>query len=106
MVLVKKRFPDHYGDLESFGWGVTRADALAAFEDFIKQGIISFGDYQDAMQEGAPFLYHSLISPYLNVGLLTASINWRGRAKYRSMLPKGLSGRLSGGVIMCAASIG
>lgn len=72
MVLVKKRFPDHYGDLESFGWGVTRADALAAFEDFIKQGITSFGDYQDAMQEGAPFLYHSLISPYLNVGLLTA----------------------------------
>ncbi len=72
MALVKKRFPDHYGELDSFGWGVTRGDALAAFDDFLKQGIASFGDYQDAMQEGAPFLYHSLISPYLNVGLLTA----------------------------------
>ena len=72
MALVKKRFPDHYGELDSFGWGVTRDDALAAFDDFLKQGIASFGDYQDAMQEGAPFLYHSLISPYLNVGLLTA----------------------------------
>lgn len=72
MALVKKRFPNHYGDCDSFGWGVTRADALAAFDDFLKQGMASFGDYQDAMQEGAPFLYHSLISPYLNVGLLTA----------------------------------
>ena len=72
IALVKKRFPNHYGSLEGFGWAVTREDALKAFDDFIKQGIASFGDYQDAMQEGAPFLYHSLISLYLNVGLLTA----------------------------------
>ena len=71
LALVKKRFPNYYGSLDHFGWAVTRTDALKAFDDFIKQGIASFGDYQDAMQEGAPFLYHSLISPYLNVGLLT-----------------------------------
>ena len=29
-----------------------------------------FGDYQDAMKTGAPFLYHALLSPYLNAGLL------------------------------------
>ena len=70
--LVAKRFPNAYGSLEPFGWAVTRADALKAFDDFIKQGIASFGDYQDAMQTDAPFLYHSLISLYLNIGLLTA----------------------------------
>lgn len=72
IALVKKRFDSHYGTVEPFGWAVTRTDALKALDDFIKQGMESFGDYQDAMQAGAPFLYHSLISPYLNVGLLTA----------------------------------
>ena len=72
IALVKKRFDSHYGAVEPFGWAVTRNDALKALDDFIKQGMESFGDYQDAMQAGAPFLYHSLISPYLNVGLLTA----------------------------------
>jgi deoxyribodipyrimidine photolyase-related protein len=32
----------------------------------------TFGDYQDAMKTGAPFLYHALLSPALNAGLLTA----------------------------------
>lgn len=72
IALVKKRFKAHYGAVEPFGWAVTRADALKALDDFIAHGMASFGDYQDAMQAGAPFLYHSLISPYLNVGLLTA----------------------------------
>jgi deoxyribodipyrimidine photolyase-related protein len=72
IALVKKRFKTHYGAVEPFGWAVTRPDALKALDDFIVQGMASFGDYQDAMQAGEPFLYHSLISPYLNIGLLTA----------------------------------
>ncbi|MGU9981647.1 cryptochrome/photolyase family protein [Phreatobacter sp. HK31-P] len=72
MDLVAQRFADHFGDLEPFGWAVTRADALAALDHFIAEGLPSFGDVQDAMKRGEPFLYHGLISPYLNVGLLTA----------------------------------
>lgn len=70
--LVATRFPDNFGDLSPFGWAVTRADALAALDHFIAEGLPSFGDVQDAMKRGEPFLYHGLISPYLNVGLLTA----------------------------------
>ncbi|SFG30731.1 cryptochrome/photolyase family protein [Methylobacterium gossipiicola] len=72
MDLVATRFPGHFGDLDDFGWGVTRADALAALEDFAVHCLPSFGDYQDAMRTGAPFLYHATLSPYLNAGLLTA----------------------------------
>jgi deoxyribodipyrimidine photolyase-related protein len=72
IALVQKIWPHYYGQLEPFGWAVTRDDALKAFKDFIKHGLTRFGDYQDAMQQGEPFLYHSLISPYLNCGLLTA----------------------------------
>ena len=32
MAMVSARFPDHFGDLEPFGWGVTRADALEFVE--------------------------------------------------------------------------
>ncbi len=72
LALVGKRFGDHFGDLEPFGWGVTRADALAALEHFIADCLPQFGDYQDAMKTGEPLMYHALISPYLNIGLLTA----------------------------------
>jgi deoxyribodipyrimidine photolyase-related protein len=70
--LVALRFGDHFGDLEPFGWGVTRAQALEALQHFIGTCLGGFGDYQDAMRTGEDFLYHSVISPYLNAGLLTA----------------------------------
>jgi deoxyribodipyrimidine photolyase-related protein len=72
MTLVGERYAHHFGDLEPFGWAVTRADALEALEHFISACLPLYGDYQDAMKVGEPFLYHSIISPYLNCGLLTA----------------------------------
>ena len=71
MALVETRFSDHFGTLEAFGWPVTRADALRALDDFIVSGLPFFGDYQDAMKAGAPFLFHSLLAPALNIGLLS-----------------------------------
>jgi deoxyribodipyrimidine photolyase-related protein len=71
MALVARRFPDHFGALQEFGWPVTRAEALLALDDFLAHGLPHFGDYQDAMKAGAPFLYHSLLAPALNLGLLS-----------------------------------
>ena len=68
--LVRIRYPMNFGDLEPFGWAVTRADALVALDHFIGQCLPDFGRYQDAMQSGEPFLFHAILSPYLNVGLL------------------------------------
>lgn len=70
--LVRQRFGHHFGDLEPFGWGVTRAAALEALDSFVDVCLPAFGDYQDAMKDGDGFLFHSLVSPYLNAGLLTA----------------------------------
>ncbi len=71
MALVRGRFASHFGHLDSFGWAVTRADALEALDHFITVCLPQFGDYQDAMKTGEPFLFHSILSPYLNTGLLT-----------------------------------
>ena len=70
--LVGKTFGDHFGDLEPFGFATTRADALIALDHFIAVALPRFGDYQDAIVEGQAFLYHAVLSPYLNCGLLTA----------------------------------
>ena len=58
------------GDLEPFGWAVNREQALAVLEHFIATRLDGFGPYQDAMVSGQPTLWHALLSPYLNVGLL------------------------------------
>ena len=68
--LVESRFHDHPGDLRRFGWPVTRSQALEALDDFIEHRLHSFGNYQDAMWRGQPYLYHSLLSASLNLKLL------------------------------------
>lgn len=70
--LVATRFADHFGDLDGFGWAVTREGALEALDWFIAEALPFFGDHQDAMVAEAPFLYHAVLSPYLNAGLLVA----------------------------------
>ena len=71
LALVRGRFADHFGDLEPFDWAVTRTDALRSLQDFLDHALPNFGDYQDAMATGEPFLFHAILSPYLNAGLLT-----------------------------------
>ncbi len=59
-----------YGAIEPFRWGVTRQQALTVLNYFVSQRLPTFGPYQDAMITGEETLWHSLISPYLNLGPL------------------------------------
>ena len=68
--LVETRFADHAGSLASFGWAVTRGDALAVLDDFVASHLAAFGRHQDAMWTGEAFLHHSLLSSALNLKLL------------------------------------
>ena len=70
LALVEARFADHPGQLESFAWPVTRAQALQSLQAFIEDRLPMFGHYQDAMWTDDPWLYHSHISAALNLKLL------------------------------------
>lgn len=70
MTLVADRFAEHFGDLKPFHLAVTAADAEKALVHFIEERLHHFGDYQDAMLQSQPFMYHSYISFYINCGLL------------------------------------
>ena len=68
--LVKEHFSDHFGDIDDFNFATTREEALDVLNTFIDERLINFGDYQDAMAQDKPWLFHSHISFYLNSGLL------------------------------------
>ena len=70
LAYVDAHFSDHFGDLEPFEFAVTRGQARQALEHFIRYSLANFGTYQDAMLRDENYLYHSLISLYLNTGLL------------------------------------
>ena len=70
MVEVEEVFPKSYGDLENFNWAVTHKDAKKNLKYFLDKYLFNYGTFQDAINKDDPFLYHSLLSPYLNNGLL------------------------------------
>ncbi len=59
-----------FGDAKGFGWAVTREQALAVLDYFVSDRLKTFGPYQDAMVTGESTMWHALLSPYLNIGLL------------------------------------
>ena len=71
MDMVADRFGRHFGRLENFSLPVTAAQAQSALGHFIRTALPEFGTYQDAMVTGEDWLYHSWLSPSLNLGLLT-----------------------------------
>jgi deoxyribodipyrimidine photolyase-related protein len=70
MDLVAARFPGHIGTPAGFNLPVTAAEAAHALDRFIAERLPQFGDWQDAMAEGQPFLFHAVLAPALNLGLL------------------------------------
>ena len=71
LAMVAKRFTGHFGRLENFALPVTAAQARQALAHFVRTALPDFGTYQDAMVTGQDWLFHSWLSPALNLGLLT-----------------------------------
>lgn len=63
--------PNGIGSVTGFDLAVTAEDAEAALERFLRERLAAFGPYEDAMCRRSALLYHSGLSPYLNLGLLT-----------------------------------
>ena len=83
--LVAARFADHPGTLDGFDYAVTAADAARQADAFFAHALPQFGDYEDAMLVGERFLWHSILSPYLNSGLLDPlDLCRRAEAEYRA----------------------
>jgi deoxyribodipyrimidine photolyase-related protein len=83
--LVAARFPDTTGTIDGFDYAVTREDAERQAAAFFTNALPQFGDYEDAMVTGERHLWHSILSPYINSGLLdTLDLCRRAEAEYRA----------------------
>lgn len=69
--LVCKRFSDHPGDAQQFWWPTTRRQALYWLDRFLKERLDQFGPYEDAMTTRSATVFHSVLSPMMNIGLIT-----------------------------------
>ena len=67
---VKQENFSSYGKIEPFNWAVTRQQAQEVLTHFVAECLSKFGKYQDAMVTDEYTMWHGLISPYLNLGLL------------------------------------
>jgi len=71
--LVDELFPDHPGSSDNFYWATTRRQILYRVNDFFQERFENFGPYEDAIDSRQAFGFHSLLSPYINMGLITPS---------------------------------
>ena len=69
--LVRKHFSGHPGSAEDFWWPTTREQARDWLAEFVEERLSEFGPYEDAISSRTDTLFHSLLSPMLNLGLLT-----------------------------------
>ena len=67
---VQEAFPDNSGDAEAFDWPTERSQAERRLTSFLEQRFALFGPYEDAMVADQAFLFHSVLSPLINIGLL------------------------------------
>ena len=68
---INKHFPNNYGDTKYFMYPITHKTSKVWLRNFINTRLPLFGTYQDAISTRGDFLFHSILSPMINIGLLT-----------------------------------
>jgi deoxyribodipyrimidine photolyase-related protein len=69
--IVEENFPNNYGTEENFIWPTNHHEALLWLHNFLDTKLDYYRDYRNTFQADMPFLYHSILSPVLGIGLLT-----------------------------------
>lgn len=70
---INKNFKSNYGNIDNFIFPVTHKTAKSWLKHFIKNKFKNFGKYQDVISQKDNYLFHSLLSTSLNIGLLNPS---------------------------------
>ncbi len=68
---VASAFPNAIGHVNAFCYPVTHHDASVWLNNFVHQRLAQFGDFEDAISSQQTFLFHGVLTPMLNIGLLT-----------------------------------
>ena len=69
--IIEKIFKDHPGNTQNFWFATEYNDVVKLLNFFLKEKSNLFGDYEDAVSQKNNILFHSALSPYINLGLIT-----------------------------------
>ena len=69
--IIEKIFKDHPGNTQNFWFATEHNDVVKLLNFFLKEKSNLFGDYEDAVSQKNNILFHSALSPYINLGLIT-----------------------------------
>lgn len=69
--VIESKFTDHPGKMDDVWMPLTRSDALEKIDYFLAIKFEKFGIYEDAILQNDTFMFHSALSPALNMGLIT-----------------------------------
>ncbi|MDC3106987.1 cryptochrome/photolyase family protein [SAR86 cluster bacterium] len=69
--IIEKKFSNHPGEIKNVWFPTNRSDSLKWLKNFLENRFSLFGDYEDAIDSEHNFIFHSALSPLLNIGLLT-----------------------------------
>jgi deoxyribodipyrimidine photolyase-related protein len=67
---VNEHFADNPGETEHFEYPINHTEAKKVLRDFLSEKIYTYGDYQDSIDTTSSFLFHSVLTPSLNIGLI------------------------------------
>jgi len=84
---IKTYFNNNVGNVDHFNYPITHKEALLVLKYFIKYKLTYFGPYQDAINNSENYLFHSLLSSSINIGLLNPDEIVRMILKYRNTIP-------------------
>lgn len=84
---VNKNFKNNYGSLENYIYPITHKDAINWLKYFCEKKFKLFGIYEDAETMRDPFLFHSVLTPIMNIGLLTDKEVLKYIKKYEDKVP-------------------
>lgn len=84
---VGREFPTAPGSDLACRYPTTRAAALDGLHDFLTRRFAAFGDYEDAISREQAILFHSLLTPALNVGLISPAEIVTAALEHRDRVP-------------------
>ena len=81
---VNKHFKNNYGNTDNFIYPVTHKTAKKWLSNFLKKRLDNFGPYQDFVKKDENYMYHSILSSSINIGLLNPIEIIEELKKYKS----------------------
>ncbi len=84
---VAEHFPQAIGDRENFCFPINRSQAERFLKDFLRVRLESFGQYEDAISSRDSYLFHSVLTPALNIGLLSPRQVVEAALEYQDRVP-------------------